>query len=61
MLDVLDRRRGALQAIHADTSRDRRGIDTAFLFGSKAFKARDVFHNVKSLGLVQYRTQALSL
>src|SRR3546814_13607996 len=33
------------KTIHADASRDRRGIDTAFLYASKVFKATDLFHH----------------
>ncbi|SAI73117.1 Uncharacterised protein [Bordetella ansorpii] len=33
------------KTIHADASRDRRGIDTAFLYDGKVFKAKDLFHH----------------
>src|SRR3546814_3553346 len=33
------------KTIHADASRDHRGIDTAFLYDSKVFKAKDLFHH----------------
>lgn len=33
------------KTIHADASRDRRGIDTAFLYDGRMFKAKDLFHH----------------
>ncbi|MCD0502924.1 endonuclease/exonuclease/phosphatase family protein [Bordetella petrii] len=33
------------KTIHADAKRDRRGIDTAFLYDSRRFKAKDLFHH----------------